>query len=78
MKVKKFKVDTLKRKLIGNLMKVPRDSIDILSEHYDLHKHTSSGATSPLALQNENTLNIFECRLDTMLVHVPVTSCPCS
>ena len=47
IKVKKFRVDTLKRKLIGNLMKLPKDSIDILSGHYDLHKHTSSGATSP-------------------------------
>ena len=43
IKVKKYRVDTLKRKLLTNLLKVPQASLDILSEHYDLHRHSCSG-----------------------------------
>lgn len=44
VKVRKFKVDTLKRKIITNLLKVPKESVAILAAHYDLHRHSSSGA----------------------------------
>ncbi|CAK9035626.1 Uncharacterized protein SCF082_LOCUS21371 [Durusdinium trenchii] len=43
IKVKKYRVDTLKRKLITNLLKVPPESLNILALHYDLHRHSSSG-----------------------------------
>ena len=43
VKIKRWRVDTLKRKIIGNMLKVPEESIRILAEHYDLHRHSSSG-----------------------------------
>ena len=42
-KVKKWKVDTMKRKIIGNMMRVPGHSLQLLAAHYDLHRHSSSG-----------------------------------
>lgn len=44
VKIRKFKVDTVKRKIITNLLRTPKESVAILAQHYDLHKHSSSGA----------------------------------
>ena len=41
---KRWRVDSLKRKIITNLLRIPQESIEILASHYDLHRHTSSGA----------------------------------
>ena len=48
--VKKWRVDTLKRKIVANLLKVPPQSIEILAEHYDMHRHTASGKACYLHL----------------------------
>lgn len=44
VKIRKYKVDTLKRKIITNLLKVPKESVACLAQHYDQHRHSSSGA----------------------------------
>ena len=41
--VRKWKVDSDKKKLITNLLKVPKEFTDLLADHYDLHRHTCSG-----------------------------------
>ncbi|CAK9017407.1 Uncharacterized protein SCF082_LOCUS13627 [Durusdinium trenchii] len=49
VKVRKFKVDTLKRKIITNLLKVPKESVAILAAHYDLHRKPQISADLTLA-----------------------------
>lgn len=41
--VRKWKVDTQKKKVITSLLKCPTDILDMLSVHYDQHKHSQSG-----------------------------------
>ncbi len=41
--VKKWKVDANKKKIIANLLRCPHEVLDILSTHYDQHKHAVSG-----------------------------------
>ena len=41
--VRKWKVDTMKKKVIMSLLKCPTDVLEILSVHYDQHKHSQSG-----------------------------------
>jgi hypothetical protein len=43
--VRKWRVDNNKKKIIINLLRCPQDVQKILAEHYDLHKHSVSGAT---------------------------------
>lgn len=43
--VRKWRVDNNKKKIIINLLRCPPDVQKILAEHYDLHKHSVSGAT---------------------------------
>ena len=49
--VKKWRVDTNKRKIIANLLLVPIASVHTLAQHYDQHRHSSSGTPSPLSVQ---------------------------
>ena len=49
--VKKWRVDTNKRKIIANLLRVPIASVHTLAQHYDQHRHSSSGTPSPLSVQ---------------------------
>ena len=46
--VRKWKVDTTKKKVITSLLKCPTDILEILSAHYDQHKHSQSGAPALL------------------------------
>ena len=43
---KKWRVDTMKRKIVGNLLQIPAASISVLASHYDLHRHSASGASA--------------------------------
>ncbi|CAK9067618.1 unnamed protein product [Durusdinium trenchii] len=56
VKIKRWRVDTLKRKIIGNMLKVPEETIRILAEHYDLHRHGSSGPDALLWSLQSNAL----------------------
>ena len=47
--VKRWKIDSKKRKIIQNLLKCPYHFLDILVKHYDQHRHASSGAQPTLA-----------------------------
>lgn len=42
--VKKWKVDSSKKKLIMHILRCPRGVLEILAEHYDDHKHSASGS----------------------------------
>lgn len=42
--VRKWRIDTKKKKLISNLLKSPSEFVAILTKHYDRHRHTSSGS----------------------------------
>lgn len=41
--VKKWRIDTHKKKLVSNLLKTPPDFTEILALHYDQHRHAVSG-----------------------------------
>lgn len=47
--VKRWKIDSKKRKFIQNLLKCSSHFLDILAKHYDQHRHASSGAQPTLA-----------------------------
>lgn len=41
--VRRWKVDTMKKRVITSLLKCPAAILDQLSVHYDQHKHSQSG-----------------------------------
>ena len=47
--VKRWKIDSKKRKIIQNLLKCSAEFLDILVKHYDQHRHANSGAQPTLA-----------------------------
>ncbi|CAJ1361462.1 unnamed protein product, partial [Effrenium voratum] len=52
--VKRWRVDTNKRKIVWNLMRCPPTFGDKLAKHYDLHKHSVSGTAARPALASES------------------------
>ena len=41
--IRKFKVDSGRKKMLLNLLRSPDDFLDCLTRHYDKHRHTQSG-----------------------------------
>ena len=41
--IRKFKVDSGKKKMLLNLLRSPDDFLECLTQHYDKHRHTQSG-----------------------------------
>lgn len=47
--VKRWRVDAHKRKIISNMLRCPAEVSTAIANHYDLHKHSMSGAPTLLA-----------------------------